>query len=108
GVLYSVRSTKASDLRTDIKKYKDEGGSTTDQSRLEKRWEGIGLLDTLTVVSGGLGLAAAGAGLFLYLTGDDPGRYDVQSSADLEEGSGAGALSWLTSVAWAPTGITLT
>ncbi len=95
--LYFVGSGQAVDLRDDIRQFNALSvRSNADLADLDRREEQLAVLDTLTLTTAILGLAAATTGTILLVTGDDPGRYDTAGggvSASLSPGPGGLALN---------------
>lgn len=76
--LYFVGSSQAVDLRDDVRQYNALTVRPADQlADLDRREQQLALLDTLTLTTALLGVAAATTGAVLLFTGDDPGRYDA-------------------------------
>lgn len=81
GVLFATGASKASDLKEDIAAYNATGLRDSATARaLADRDASIGRLDTLTLVSAGIGVAALTTGIVLFLTGDDPDRYEAHTT----------------------------
>ncbi len=81
GVLYAKGAGDASDLKRDIAAYNASGlRDSGTAARLERRDASIGKLDTFAVISAGVGVAALTAGIVLYVTGDDPDRYEAKTT----------------------------
>ena len=90
-VLYFVGKGMADDLAKDIKAYnKSIPRSTAAYDDIQSRRKSLGTLNGVTIASGVVGAAGLGIGLWLYLTGDDPGKYDAQSTVTVGFG-GQGA-----------------
>ncbi|MBI3179216.1 MAG: PEGA domain-containing protein, partial [Deltaproteobacteria bacterium] len=88
--LWVVADGKAGELRSDIEAYGAQPIRTSSEAdALERRRTDIGRLNTYTIVSAGVGVAALGVGLLLLVTGDDPDRYH----AELRVGAGDGGMS---------------
>ncbi len=62
------------DYRQDRKRYEEEG--IGDAAALNDRADSINLVDTLSWVMGGIGVASLGTALYLWIAGDPPGRYE--------------------------------
>lgn len=81
GVLFAKGSGDASDLRDDINAYNASGLRDSATARaLDNRSSSIGTLDTVTLITGTVGVAALATGIVLFVTGDDPSRYDIKTS----------------------------
>ena len=81
GVLYAKGASDAAELRDDIDAYnasalRDSGTAAA----LADRDGTIGRLDTIAVISAGVGVAALATGIVLFATGDDPDRYEPRTS----------------------------
>ncbi len=83
GVLVGVSSGRARELAEDIRAYNNSAvRSSADADALTERKRGLAALDAGAIAAATVGVAAAGAGLFLLLTGDDtPGNAYVAPSA---------------------------
>lgn len=93
GILYAKGASDASDLKRDIATYNASGLRDSDTAaRLESRDSSIGKLDTVAVISATVGVAALATGIVLYVTGDDPNRYETKTSVTphvMVDGQGA-------------------
>lgn len=77
-VLYFVGASQAVDLRDDVRQYNALTVRPSDQlADLDRREQQLAVLDSLTLTTALLGVAAATTGTVLLVTGDDPGRYDA-------------------------------
>lgn len=105
--LFWVGRGKAATLRKKVREHNSEdppGQKSYDEIQQMKRQ--LGTIDALTVVAAGVGLAALGVGTLLYLTGDDPHRYDATISVGVAGGADASQRRDL-SVALMPGGVAL-
>ncbi|MEK7703944.1 MAG: PEGA domain-containing protein [Myxococcota bacterium] len=76
-VLYALAGRAAADLDQRIAAYNDgPDRSTAQYERLGDRQKRLAALDVGTLVSGGMGVAALGAGALMLVLGDAPDRYD--------------------------------
>lgn len=79
--LYFVGASQAVDLQDDVRQYNALTVRPSDQlADLDRREQQLALLDTLTLTTALLGVAAATTGTVLLFTGDDPDRYDTAVS----------------------------
>jgi hypothetical protein len=92
-VLFTMGQTKAESLAKDVRAYNDQPTRSTDTyNSLQQRNKQLGSLNAITVAAGALGVTALAVGLGLYLTGDNPNRYEVTTSIGL--GTAAVRVGW--------------
>ncbi|MEM6732173.1 MAG: PEGA domain-containing protein, partial [Myxococcota bacterium] len=105
GAAYMLGSGEADDLNADIAAYNQQAlRSTVQEQDLQDREGSVARWDTVAVVSAGIGVAALATGVVLFLTGDDPDRYDnlkgsINATASRKENNDEG---WFATVS--PTG----
>lgn len=98
GVFFMLGQGTADELEPKVEAYNEASArSSAELNEIDDLNARLGLYDTLTVVSAGVGLVAAGTGLVLLLTGDDPSRYEATTGAGVAAGgwsvtAGAGSL----------------
>lgn len=82
--LFVLSKGKASDLDKDVKAYNDSPSKTTaEYDKIKDQQKSIGTLDALTLTAFGVGLVSAGIGTWLYLSGDDPDKYDATTDVSV-------------------------
>lgn len=80
GVLYKVAGSKQTELKKDIESYGNQTVRSTSQADdLKKRRSSLATLDMLTLLAGGVGVAAIATGVVLWVTGDSPRRVESRS-----------------------------
>lgn len=84
GALYAVSGSQAESLSADVAAFNADPASRTKEleAELNGRRRRVGLFETLTLVSAGVGIAGLATGTVLLLTGDDPHRFDAVSPPD--------------------------
>lgn len=91
GGAYFVGGQEADDLNAEIAAYNQQPlRSTAEEERLQDREATVGMWDTVAVVSAGIGVAALATGIVLYVTGDDPDRYEGLASTSSDDAFFAG------------------
>ena len=103
--LLLVSKSKADDLRPRLRAYNRNPETRTSAlaASLANERETIATLDALTLVGGLVGLAGLGAGLTLYLVGDDPDRFEA--TVNLAPGAAASSRA-VRVIAW-PGGVSV-
>jgi hypothetical protein len=85
GTTYGLSRSNASDLNADIRAYNNsEARSTLEYERLGKLESDIGTLDAMTVTTGAVGIAGLVVAMVLWISGDDPNRFETMSSKHQE------------------------
>ncbi|MBI3179973.1 MAG: PEGA domain-containing protein [Deltaproteobacteria bacterium] len=82
GTLYFLASGRENDLAKKAKAYQAGGSSDRalhDEIQSDKKE--LAVLDVATVAAAGFGVAALATGLILFITGDDPDRYETSAPA---------------------------
>jgi hypothetical protein len=92
GVLFGVAEGRAQQLRVDSRRYnRSKERREEDLLDLNEREAAVGTLDSLVLTSGVVGAAALAVGVVLFVTGDDPHRYQGATSVGLEESARSSA-----------------
>ena len=80
GVTLIVSSLQSKSLNKDVAAYNAAGASNTSQyDALNSRRAALGALDTVTLVLGGVGVAAIVVSAVVLATGDNPNKYKTET-----------------------------
>ncbi|MEL6545642.1 MAG: PEGA domain-containing protein, partial [Myxococcota bacterium] len=86
---YVIGGQEADELNADIADYNQLSlRSTARQQQLEDQEATVGMWDTVAVVSAGVGVAALATGIILWVSGDDPDRYEGLRASATSQGEG--------------------